>query len=539
MNVVLHFFRKDLRFARWAILSTWFVAASALWFPTVPLEERAEQIIWLYLSRYGSWLLLCLAAGHLILLDAPFREGAFIRTRPALLSDMLRSKCLIVLLLILPMALFECLMLLLMGLRPGVLELTLAFAENLLILAAIAAVGMAMALRQESARQFNSSIVAWGGVLLIGLIAFNWCNGAYFQTEKPEWSHDLEYLKTSRLLVARIMALAGAVAGIALFTRSRRRKTISAALALTALCAIASLFFWPLNFVKTCVPARREAPKSEWPDQSKLNVTINPTWHSQSRFIKYIGGYNGVRHQSINSYYGIKGLSPDWFPAAANGYRSEIVLADGRIIKRKRNAWGQVFPDAILHQLKMKPYYPATREREWQAELSEFKLESRAGSLSGAGLRGELLLPLYRAVILARAPFREGLSIRIPNRRIQIPEIGIVGDELHCTILEESSSSSSCGGVTRLSEDGIAFLIMRQDRGEFVQSNGSGRRNLAAGHYFLRRKDFQGVIYPPDKKNTVTAEWLAGAEILIISQEYGGILTQPFDFSDVNLDSNR
>jgi arginine exporter protein ArgO len=539
MNVVLHFFRKDLRFARWAILSTWFVAASVLWFPTVPLEERAEQIKWLYLSRHGSWLLLCLAAGHLILLDAPLREGAFIRTRPALLSDMLRSKCLTVLLLIVPMALFECLMLLLMGLRPGVLELTLVFAENFLILAAIAAVGMAMAIRQESARQFLSSIVAWGGVLFISWIAFNWCKSACLRTEKPEWSYSLEYLKSSRMLMAQFVALTGASISILRFVRSRRRETISRSLLATTACVIATLFFWPLNFVKTFVPPAREAPKNEWPDQSKLKAIIDPTAHSQSAFIKYSGSYNGVRYQSINSYFKIDGLSPDWFPAATNGYHSRIHLAAGPTIQRKRESWGSVHPTAVLHQLKMKPIYPVIGQREWQAELSEFKLESYAGSLSAARLSGVLLLPLYRAVILARAPLREGLSIHIPNRRIQIPKMEIIGDELHCTILEESSSISSRGGFTRLSEDSTAFLIIRKDRGEFVQSEAGGQTRSTAGHYSLRRTDLEGVIFQPNDKKAVTSDWLAGAEILIIGQEYGGTLSQPFDFSDVNLDSDR
>ena len=75
MNLLLHHLRKDLRFARWLILITLVLAAGVLWFPCVPLEERTEPIKWLYLSRYGIWLLTLLTAGHLIQLDAPLRES--------------------------------------------------------------------------------------------------------------------------------------------------------------------------------------------------------------------------------------------------------------------------------------------------------------------------------------------------------------------------------------------------------------------------------------------------------------------------------
>ena len=538
MNTLLHHFRKDLRFARWLILATLLVSAVVLWVPAASLEVPSKQTLWFELSRYGGWLMLLLTSGHLIQLDAPTREGAFFRTKPVPLATLLPPKCLVILMLIVPMALFECLLLLLLGLRPGAMELIFVFAENLLILAAIAAIGMAMALREDSARKFNGSVVGWGGILFIGWIAFTWFQSSHQRTEKPDWSFALEYLKISRLLMAQLVALTGTIIGVVLFARSRRRETITKSLTLTAVCVLAAWFFWPLNFVRACVPAQREAPKNEWPDPAKLKITINPSQHSQSRFIKYGNRYNGLTYRTINSYLDIKGLSPDWHPNAANGYRSEIVLPDGRVIRRYRESFGQLHPTAILHQLKMKPDYPAMNDREWQAELAEFKLESYAGSLKGATMKGELLLPLNRAVILARAPFKEGLLLHVPHRQIQIPRIEVIGYELHWTLLEVSSSCSLHGGATRLSENGIAFLVIQKDRGEWVQSNGGDRDGDAAGPCFLRRENFQGLIFPPDQKKPVTPEWLAGAELLVIGQEYGGTITQSFDFSDVNLSTD-
>ena len=536
MNLLLHHFRKDLRHTRWLILATLMVTAVVLWYPSAPLEERAVQINWLWMiSHYGGGLMLLLTSGHLIQLDAPLREGAFFRTRPVPLATLIPSKCLVILMLIVPMAMCESLMLLVVGLRPGALELLLVATENLWVLAAIAAIGMAIALRVDSVRKFNACVIGWGAILSIGWIAFTWFRSSHQRTEKPDWGFTLEYLKISRLLMAQLVTLAGTIIGIVRFARSPRRETITQSLALTAVCATATWFFWPLNFVKTCVPALREAPKNEWPDPAKLKIIIDPSKFQPSKFNKNISGYNGFTYCAISSFYDIKGLPADWFPNAANGYRSEIVLADGRVIKRYRESFGPVQPAAIQHQLKIAD--PAIVYRVWQAELADFKPQPYVGSLTGARLKGEILLQLNRPVILARAPFKEGLSLRVPHRQIQIPKIEVIGDELRWTQLEVSSSCSLRGGATRLSEDCISCLIIQQDRGEFIVSYGGSGGNTA-GHCYFQTMDFQGVINPMGKKKPITPEWLAGAEFLVIGQEYGGTITQSFDFSDVNLSAD-
>ncbi len=266
MNLLLHHVRKDLRFARWLMLITLVVAAGVLWFPTIPLTERTTQLKWLYLSRYGSWLRAVLTAGHLIQLDAPFREGGYLRTRPALRSTMLLSKVISVLILIVPLAMTECLLFVGLDLKPGAINLIIIFAENLLTLAMLCSLAMAMAIRKGSSAKFNASLFGWIAFTLISWIAFTWCKVAFSKTEKPEWSYALEYLKCSRLLMAQIVAMIGAVIGTILFAHSGRRETISKSLAVTALCALATLFFWPLNFVKIFTTPHREAPGNEWPD---------------------------------------------------------------------------------------------------------------------------------------------------------------------------------------------------------------------------------------------------------------------------------
>ena len=146
MNLLLHHLRKDLRFARWMILIT-FLAAGILWFPNIQLEERVEQIKWLWVARLGGWLVALLAAGHLIQLDAPLRESGFMRTRPAPRTTVILSKMIAVFILIAPLSMVECLHLMLLDLKPGATILILVFAENLLMLAMICSIGMALAIR--------------------------------------------------------------------------------------------------------------------------------------------------------------------------------------------------------------------------------------------------------------------------------------------------------------------------------------------------------------------------------------------------------
>jgi hypothetical protein len=142
MNPLLHHFRKDFRHSRGFMLMTLLVAAGILWLPAVPPEDRAKPLIWLPLFRYGGWFMLFLTVGRLVQLDAPLRDTAWFRTRPVPLATWLGSKLLTVLALIVPMALIECAMLLLTGLRPGFTDLLLVFAEELLASGALLGVSI-------------------------------------------------------------------------------------------------------------------------------------------------------------------------------------------------------------------------------------------------------------------------------------------------------------------------------------------------------------------------------------------------------------
>ena len=541
MNLLLHHLRKDLRFARWMMLAALFVSAVILWFPNVPLAERTRQIQWLWLARYGGWLLAFLTAGHLIQLDAPLREGAFFRTRPVPLATLIPPKCLVVLILIVPMAMIECLMLLLMGLRPGATELLLVFAENLLVLAAVAAIGMAMALREDSARKFNASVVGWGGILLIGWIAFAWFQSSHQRSEKPEWSYTLEYLKTSRLLMAQVVALTGAVVGIALFARSGRRETISKSLAITALCALATLFCWPLNFVKAFAPPHREAPRNEWPDQTKLKFAFEADRNYQSIItFNGDGGYNDVTYRPIYGNGRLTGLTDGWRPSFDTSYESELKLSNGKTLSSHREAWARLGPQVIIPMLGIPGPYGTDDKQSTGFQLAEFKLQDAVGAMTGAHLKGTMQIPLKRPVILARMPFRQGASIQLGNQRIDLTKVETNLDEITYTIVQQKPLINLRGAWFNQDGGVVDFIVIHAARKEFLYKGSASTGNNTSDHYAIELMDFTEPVWHSDYgKHPIPPDWIAGAELLIIGDENGGSFSQSFDFPNIKLSNDR
>ena len=445
-----------------------------------------------------------------------------------------------VLVLIVPLAMIECLLLVLLDLKPGATNLTIIFAENLLMLAMIGSVGMALAIREQSAAKFNASVVCWIGIGVIGWIAFTWCKSEYSRTEKPDWSYTLEYLKTSRLLMAQIVSLTGALVGIVLFARSGRRETITQSLAITTLCALASLFFWPLNFVKAFAPPHREAPGNEWPDQAKLKFAFEADRNYKSIItFNGDGGYNDVTYRPIYGNGRLTGLTDGWRPSFDTSYESELTLSNGRSLSSHREAWARLGPQVIVPMLGIPGPYGTDDKQSSGFELAEFKLQDAVGAMTGAHLKGTMKIPLKRPVVLARMPFRQRTSIQLGNQRIDLAKIETNLDDITYTIVQQKplihlrGAWHSDGGV-------VDFIVIHAGRKEFLYKGSASSRNTTSGHYAIELKDFTEPIWRQDfNKHPIPPDWIAGAELLVIGDENGGSFSQSFDFPNINLSNER
>lgn len=538
MNLLFHHLRKDLRFARWLILATLFVSAAILWFPTVPLEERRDQMIWLAVARYGGWLLAFLTAGHLIQMDAPLREGGYLRTRPASRSTVIQSKMVAVLILIVPLAAIECLLILLLGLKPGATNLLLIFAENLLALAMICSVGMAMAIRKESAAKFNASVVLWIGIAVIGWLAFIWGRNAYFQTGKTDWGYALEYLKTSRLLMAQVVSLMGLMIGIALFACGGRSETVNRSLAITAVCALAALFLWPLNFVETFAPPAREAPRSEWLETSNLKVVYEeqPYGRDGKSIFRFSDGvHNDTRYRRVDALGRISGPLDGWEAAHQNSYQSTLKLTNGKSIFKSSQAWAGLSWHSILPQLEIPSHYSKDEKQIRQFELTEFELEKAVGAMTGAHLRGTTRIHLKRPVILARIPLRKGASQMIDGRRITITNVVNSSDEVTINFVIETELVHLRGGWQKIWVNRFEHVIIHPQRREYLNTAGSGGSNLRSWHYSVQDQQMTARLEVEHRPVPIPEDWIDGAELLVIGNENGGSFSQTFDFPNINL----
>lgn len=544
MNLLLHHFRKDLRILlHWPLFLLLGEATGVIfWYTSLPPEGRADHVAVLPFWHYSIWALCFFLSGGLVQRDAPLREGAFFRTKPVALSTMLQAKALTVVTLLLPFALIHSLSLLLFGLRPGALDLLLVFAEETLMLTALAAVGMAMAIRQESPGKFFSSVVLWGGVVLVAWIAFSWGRHAYFQNEKPDWSYDLEYLKSSRMLMAWLVALAGPVTGIVLFARSGRRETLDTALPLTALLTVATLLFWPLNFVKAFAPTQRDARKSEWPDQARLKFTFKeqPNGRDGTSMFTFVdGGYNGTRYRRIDAFGSLTGLSGGWEAAYPNSYQSKLTLTNGKSFFKSSKAWAGLNWQFILPQLGIPSSYTKDDKQVRQFELSEFKLEDTADAMTDAKLSGTMQIHLKRPVILARIPLRKGASTVIDGRLITITDVMIAGNEIRFNFVTQTHMVHLQGGWQKIWTNRFNYVVIHAERREFLDNPGAGGSNLRSGHYSVQKQEISGKLREHFKEKPIPPDWLDGAELIITGDENGSSFPQAFDFKNLNLSNNR
>ncbi len=542
MNQVLHFFRKDLRVLRWPLLFLviWLLGIM-YWYSQLPLEKRMNHIAAPLLWRYFIWVMCFLMIGGQTQRDAPFREGAFFRTRPMGLSAVIQSKALFALLMVVLAATLTNVSILMLGLKPSVLDFLLIFTEEILVLSALSAVSIAMALRDESAGKYISTVVSLIGVILIGWIAFSWCKSTFFRTEKPEWSYTLEYLKTSRLLMAQIVALTGSVIGIMLFVHSGRRETITKSLVITALCALATLFFWPLNFVKAFAPPHREAPRSEWPDQAKLKFTFEEdrNWKSIVSSSNS-GSYNQVTYKSIDGKGRLTGLTNGWRQSLDTSYESELTLSNGKTLSSRREAWATLGARAIIPTLGIPSPYKIDERQSSAFQLADFKLQDAAGAMTGAHLKGTMEIPFKRPVILARMPFRQGSSIQLGNQRIDLTKVETNLDEITYTIVQQRPLIQLRGAWFDHDGGVVDFIVIHADRKELLYEGNASAANNTSGHYTIAKKDFTSPIWKPDyKKHPIPPDWTDGAELLVIGDENGGSLSQAFDFPNINLEDKR
>ena len=438
----------------------------------MPVEKRIAAFEWLPFVRYGSWVLFFLTVGRIVQLDAPLRDTAFLRSRPVSSGEWLASKLLTSLIIILPLAFFQVAMIPLSGLRPEFIDLLLIFAEEMLALGVVAAFAMALAARSVSYRDF---ITAAMGIVFAAFIVFAvYVNAAEWLTRdtQPVWSYASELLKLSRLLITQVIAVLGLLGGLFLCIRARRPARLSAAISGTALVAALAWFFWPVNFVKTFTRPESAAARSEWPDQSKIELAFAEgpfADNDKSRVSWGFGGYNDVHYQAIKAFTRMEGLDPKWF-AYPNGYRSSLRSPVEPVAHSSRTAWAGIGEEAILPAIGI-PYPWNRTNGASDVEIGNFLTTDIEAAGTNATLAGEVHIPLKRPVVLARIPLKAGATARIGKRRITITSLDITRpDRIAYQVIEERPMSRIRGGWYGEPHRRIEMIAIHREREEFLKS---------------------------------------------------------------------
>ena len=546
MNHTLHLLSKDLKYARFWVLATWSLAAMALFFPLVPAENRMDVAGWLILFRYGSWVLLFLTVAHAVLLDAPAREGAFFRTLPISLPEWLGSKLLFALVLILPMALIQLVMILFMGLAPGLPDLLLLFAEDLLAHSIVAVLGLAMAARKPSHPQFYASLAIWVGILLFGLFISSSVLELMQRTEKPQWSYSGEYLSLSQILVGSVLTIVGVLVVLVIFSRNRKISTLGMPLLGVLLVSHLVTIVWPVNFVEMMADSEAEAPRSEWPDADQIQMEFTETKsgrRNKGMFSSSNANWNGITYRTITANAELRGLPENWY-AFKNAYDSETDLSNGKVIFSSEEANGKVNERLILPGVGIPSYSDlAERSNQLGVKIAEVSLPAATGAMEDARIRGEVEIPFVRPVVLARIPLRAGESVSVGDRRYLVTSASQNGDEIRFQVLHEYPLVALRGGFNSTPHRNISFMVINEGQRSYQGRGASGSSGTRVGHYGIQYFDSRGEIDRDYKEelgvNPEVKGWLDGAELLIVGQENGGSITKKFDFSGISLSNAR
>jgi hypothetical protein len=138
-------------------------------------------------------------------------------------------------------------------------------------------------------------------------------------------------------------------------------------------------------------------------------------------------------------------------------------------------------------------------------------------------------------VLLARLPFETGQTIWIDDRLIEIIKIENSGNGINYTIMIQTHMVKLRGGWQKIWTNRFTYVVVNTAKKEFLVHRGGGQSNQQAGHYSLQSENSSVAISPRHTKIPIPPDWLDGAELLIVSEEYGGPLLQAFDFPNIDL----
>jgi hypothetical protein len=541
MNLLLHHLRKDFSYIRWWMIGTWIIAGCTLLWPLIPWDSRANFIDLASLVSFAKYLMVWVTTWRLIQLDSPNRDRAFFQTRPTSLTAVLRSKLLIIVTLIVPVALVECLFAAFLGLHPGVLNQILIFSETLLSLLCISFLILAVATLKASASVRQRRIMGGIAILLFGYFAYR----CFYPLLDLEFGLSNRNLSASRFLAAQIIWTSGVLIGLVFFKSSHNPQAHRTVLEVTILTAIAAWLFWPVDFVSRLTPGTPQAAVAERPtrDSFKVEFTVaDKAGPNELYFDRSPHGINSRPSLRINARYRLSGLQDDWWPSLGNGYSSELSFKPNQpVLSHRELATNKLFAKTIFRKIGIKR--KSANESSHIFTLSRVDMAGKEDAKTISSLRGSVEFSLVRPVVLARQGLVQGRNFPMSGQSITITKVKTSPERIDYSLEVTGTNPRLRGGYAAIKLDPIQFLVINRKHNEYLEPGSTATRSEFLGSYQFSTFEMSCVSRSLSEEDRqvggIASDWLVDAELLIIGSEHGGTFSQSFEFTDIDLNRKQ
>jgi|GEM_PF-5798887 len=541
MNLLLHHLRKDFSYIRWWMIGTWIIAGSMLLWPLIPREIRVDYIDLASLVSFAKYVMVLVTVWNLIRLDAPNRDRAFFQTKPTSLTTVLRSKLLVIITLIIPLALMECLFAGLLGFHPGVLNQILIFSEALLLLLVISFLILAVATLKVSAsarQKFFAGIIV---ILLFGYLVYRW----FYPHSVSEFGLSYRNLSASRSLAAQFIWTLGVMVGLVFLKSSQYPQALRTVLEVSILSALGAWFFWPVDFVSRLTPGTPQAPIAERPTRDSFKVEFTASdkdGPDKLYFDRSPYGFDSRPSLRINARYRLNGLQDGWWPSIGNGYSSELSFKPNQpVLSHRELAPNKLFAKTIFRQIGITRR--SANESSHIFTLARVDMAGKEDATTISSLRGSVEFSLARPVVLARQGLVQGRGFPMSGQSITITKVKISPERIDYSLELTGINLRLLGGNAAVKLDPIQFLVINRRHNEYLEPGSMATRSEFLGGYQFSTFEMSCVsrsLAEEDRQvGVIASDWLADAELLIIGSEHGGTFSQSFKFSDIDLNRKQ
>lgn len=557
MSLVTHIFRKDVRHLRWLLVG-WFLlvalqtglmaSGAAAWNNDAALQMALQMLGWLV--PFLKWILLIVLI-PLLIQDEPLTgHTAFWFTRPIGRADLLKSKALfLVLLVVLPPAAAEFATLAAHGIGPA--DLSVALPEILwdAALSLLPVVALA-AITGTFARFAVTGVSIYASLMVLG---FAWQMYRMFtDMEGMVAGMSDPSLQLSKHVVGGLLGLLLLGFTIVWQYLTRRTAVAVAALGLYAALTVAVNQAWSWDFMAAPGPAPTVA------GEPVVREVRLGSMHSSDASMTRRGQ---EREKELRAHFICSDLPPAHF-ARVKKVDATVTFSDGvetnyHQEKRDLHFSNSIEQDALEQTLTPLRLISESRSRHSSySRLIKIKADLfDQYRLDEAELKGEAEMNLFRYEIAARLPLQVGQGAQVGTTAMTISDI--LKNPGGCTVVLGERRFALKFKKQRGSEEGLDFMaqlnrkafyvLVNQRLGEAYRAEDddnlnfnpfrqSGRLEVdSPRHTFMLKENGLDVLRPPED----VRDWLRDAELWWINIVEAGSFTARLHENPFWLDDDR